>query len=317
LSAPAHVSEPEACFLPKRAVHSWSGHTKGVSSVRFFPGTGHVLLSAGLDGKLKMWDVAGSRGCLATYSAHSKGVRDAEFSPSGSRFASCAYDRSLKLWDAETGSVLLDLGAGVQSYVARFHPDEAQQALLAGTADKKIVQYDLRTGDAVQQYDYHLGAVNAVCFVDEARRFVSASDDKTIRVWEFGIPVQIKVIADPAMHAVSAAQLAPGGKFWVAQSADNQLLTYSAGERVRPVKKKTFAGHVVAGYACQPSFSHDGRYLTSGDGDGKVFFWDWGSAKIARTLAAHKGVCIGTAWHPLRSSCVATCGWDGLVKIWD
>lgn len=34
----------------------------------------------------------------------------------------------------------------------------------------------------IQEYDYHLGAVNTVTFIDEGRRFVSTSDDKTIRV---------------------------------------------------------------------------------------------------------------------------------------
>jgi len=47
----------------------------------------------------------------------------------------------------------------------------------------------------VQEYNYHLGAVNTVTFIDDARRFVSSSDDKSLRVWEFGIPVQIKYIA--------------------------------------------------------------------------------------------------------------------------
>ena len=31
----------------------------------------------------------------------------------------------------------------------------------------------------------HLGSVNSVTFVDENRRFVSTSDDKSLRVWEW------------------------------------------------------------------------------------------------------------------------------------
>ena len=44
----------------------------------------------------------------------------------------------------------------------------------------------------MQEYDYHLSAVNTITFVDEGRRFVTTSDDKTIRVWELGIPVQVR-----------------------------------------------------------------------------------------------------------------------------
>jgi len=56
----------------------------------------------------------------------------------------------------------------------------------------------------LSEYDQHLGAVNTLTFVDEGRRFVSSSDDKSIRVWEYGIPVVMKYIADPTMHSMPA-----------------------------------------------------------------------------------------------------------------
>ena len=79
---------------------------------------------------------------------------------------------------------------------------------------------------ALQEYDYHLGAVNTITFVDEGRRFVTTSDDKTIRVWEYGIPVQIKYIADPSMHSIPAVTLHPNNQWFIGQSLDNQILTY-------------------------------------------------------------------------------------------
>ena len=46
-------------------------------------------------------------------------------------------------------------------------------------------QFDIRSGEIVQEYDRHLGAVNTITFVDGNRRFVSTSDDKSLRLWEW------------------------------------------------------------------------------------------------------------------------------------
>ncbi|KAH1067911.1 hypothetical protein J1N35_032898 [Gossypium stocksii] len=306
------------CYIPKRLVHTWSGHTKGVSAIRFFPKYGHLILSAGMDTKVKIWDVFNSGKCMRTYMGHSKAVRDISFCNDGTKFLTAGYDKNIKYWDTETGQVISTFSTGKIPYVVKLNPDEDKQnILLAGMSDKKIVQWDINTGQITQEYDQHLGAVNTITFVDNNRRFVTSSDDKSLRVWEFGIPVVIKYISEPHMHSMPSISLHPNTNWLAAQSLDNQILIYSTRERFQLNKKKRFAGHIVAGYACQVNFSPDGRFVMSGDGEGKCWFWDWKSCKVFRTLKCHEGVCIGCEWHPLEQSKVATCGWDGLIKYWD
>ncbi|XP_057496991.1 uncharacterized protein LOC130781703 [Actinidia eriantha] len=306
------------CYIPKRLVHTWSGHTKGVSAIRFFPKHGHLILSAGMDTKVKIWDVFNSGKCMRTYIGHSKAVRDIWFCNDGTKFLTAGYDKNIKYWDTETGQVISAFSTGKVPYVVRLNPDEDKQnVLLAGMSDKKIVQWDMNTGQITQEYDQHLGAVNTITFVDNNRRFVTSSDDKSLRVWEFGIPVVIKYISEPHMHSMPSISLHPNTNWLAAQSLDNQILIYSTRERFQLNKKKRFAGHIAAGYACQVNFSPDGRFVMSGDGEGKCWFWDWKSCKVFRTLKCHEGVCIGCEWHPLEQSKVATCGWDGLIKYWD
>ena len=379
----ARRGPPEKCQAPRRLAKAIPGaHSgKGVAAVRYFPRTGHLLLSAGLDGKAKIWDTGssdaadrfvGEKGagggddfayrCWRTYapgttsstaaagasgsskasssSAPAKGLRDANFdSVDGTTFATASYDKHVKVWDTETGRVSAVLGNGKgMFYCVTYHPgggggggggvgDDASSSsssmgkhvILAGCSDRKIYQFDTRSGDVVQEYDYHLGAVNTVTFFDGGKRFASTSDDKTIRVWEFGIPVQTRVLADPEMHAVPAAAAHPLEPYIAMQSMDNRVLTYSTRDKFRANSKKTFSGHTVAGYACRPCFSPDGRFVASGDGQGKCFVWDWGSTRVARSFQAHDpgSVCIDVAWHPLEESRVATAGWDGSVRFWE
>lgn len=87
------------CFLPKRCIHTWSGHTKGVNAIEFLPRSGHLLLSASLDCTVKLWDVYHDRSVLRSFMGHSKAVKDISFNHDGSKFVSAGFDKWLKVWD--------------------------------------------------------------------------------------------------------------------------------------------------------------------------------------------------------------------------
>jgi pre-mRNA-processing factor 17 len=54
--APNLLSEPglQETFIPKVCIHTWTGHTQGVSVIRLFPNTGHLMLSGSMDTKIKV-----------------------------------------------------------------------------------------------------------------------------------------------------------------------------------------------------------------------------------------------------------------------
>ena len=121
-----------------------------------------------------------------------------------------------------------------------------------------------------------------------------------------------------ASASIPSVTTHPHGQAWAGQSLDNKIVVYGAGEKVREMRKKVFKGHLNAGYTCQIGFSPNGRYITSGDGEGRLFFWDWKSTKILRKFKAHdNGPCIGNLWHPIEPSWCITCGWDSQIKLWD
>jgi len=183
-------------FIPKKLIHTWRHHNKPVTSLRLFPQSSHLGLSGSADGTVKIWDIYRSKELLRTYSGHSKAITDLSFNKDGTQFLSGSFDRWVKLWDTETGQCVNRFNSAKTPHVIRFNPSaDHGHEFLAGLSDNRILQYDTRAGsDPIQEYDHHLGAINTLEFVDENRRFMSTSDDRSLRVWEYGIPVEIKTI---------------------------------------------------------------------------------------------------------------------------
>jgi pre-mRNA-processing factor 17 len=319
-SRAATVAEAEdrPAYVPRKCIHRFTGHSKGVQDVEFFPDTGHLLLTASLDNTVRIWQSGGTRKCQRVYSGHTAGVRQARFRSDGRSFATCSFDTHVKLWDTETGKCTSSFQTAAKGtpFCVSFHPTD-EESFIVGASDRRATQFDARSGEITQTYDYHLDAVNTVTFFDDGRKMVTTSDDKKILVWEYGINVPVRWIADPSMHSIAAATLHPSGTMWCAQSMDNQVLVYNLSPKLSLNRKQRFTGHINAGYACKLSLSANGQFIASGDAQGRLWVWDWKSRKPYAKLPAHEGgPCIGCAWNPGQGSYVATCGWDGVAKLW-
>ena len=306
-------------YIPKKLIHTWNTHTGAINAIRFFPNSGHLLLSASADTKVKLYDVYHDRELLRTYSGHTKSVSDTTFSPTGTHLLSGAHDRFMKLWDTETGGCIsrFQTPSKALPHVLRFHPSTDTHAFLVGTSDKKIVQFDTRSGEMTQEYDHHLQAVNTITFCDDNRRFITTSDDKSLRAWEYDIPVPIKYIAEPYMYPMIRAAAHPNGKSVAFQSLDNQIVVYASTDRFRQNRKKSFRGHNNAGQAIDVDISPDGQFVVSGDSGGYVCFWDWKTCKMWHKIKADEGPVVRVAWHPQESSKLVTAGLEGTIKYWD
>ncbi|EFX05956.1 mRNA splicing factor [Grosmannia clavigera kw1407] len=310
-------------YIPRKLVHVWKSPTgKPVTALRLFPESGHVLLSGSADNTVRVWDVYHERELLRTYAGHSRALTDLSFSRDGRQFISGSHDRFVKLWDTETGQCIRRFRTGKTPHCLAFNPSvEGAHEFLTGMSNNKILQWDSRAGDnePVQDYDHHLAAINTITFVDEARRFMTTSDDKSLRVWDYNIPVPISYTSEPWMYPMTRAALHPSHKYVAYQSSDNQVLVYSARDKYRQNRKKEFKGHNNAGTAIGIDISADGQFLASGDTQGYVCFFDWKTCKMYEKLRADTagGSIHHVLWHPQETSKVVTAGAQGDIRLWD
>ncbi|OWB56096.1 hypothetical protein B5S28_g1987 [[Candida] boidinii] len=308
----------QECFVPKTQVHVYDGHYKGTQQIQFLPQTGHLLLSCGNDSMIKLWDVYHSRQLLRSFEGHERSVKFVHFNNSGSEFISCSYDKYVKLWDTETGKCKTKIRLNAIPNVCKFNPNEDKQnEFLVGLTNKKIEHFDSRTNESIQTYDHHMGAINSITFVDDNKKFMTSSDDKSLRVWNWQINMPIKQISDPSQHSMPCLSLHPNGKYVVAQSMDNSIVTFLAHDKFKKNKKKYFDGHNSSGYSINLDFSPDGKNLMSGDNNGFAFFWDWKTCKLIKKLKVDNKVISTIASHPRETSTVCMSGQSGKIYLYN
>lgn len=127
---------------------------------------------------------------------------------------------------------------------------------ISGGFDQSAILWAIDQGTALTVLRFHDGAVNAVAALDEGR-FVTASEDGRIALWQGGRPEPVEVFVDHSGPIVALA-VSPDGASLASASWDGTAhIRLLAGGMVRVLR-----GH--AGNVNAVAFLADGRPVTGG-----------------------------------------------------
>ncbi len=156
----------------------------------------------------------------------------------------------------------------------------------------------------------HTAGINALAFAPDGKTLASASEDRTVKLWDSGTGKERCTLTGHAA-GVDAVVFAPdGSRLATAGGADGTVRLWDTATGKQQVRIPVGARSV-----CAVAFYPHGQTLASGDSDGAVALWDPATGKEQRKLMAADGEVFCVAFAPDGRG-VALGTDQGRVKLW-
>jgi hypothetical protein len=287
----------------------------GAIDAMSFSGDGRLIVTAGSDKSLKIWDaethelkgsipleagtatslsvrnnhaVTGhadgtvaiydldSRSRLNTFKRNDASVWSAVFAGSEDRIAAAAHDWTVALWRTGTQTAPEAVLEGHENAVQALAVDPAGRWLASGSADSTVKLWNLETHDVRRTLRGRGDFVSALGFAPDGSTLAAGSLDGSIKLWSATTWRGLRTLNNHKAR-VTAIAFTPSSDVIATAAEDGTV-------RLRNLKRAKLFGDLkdLGPGAKTLAFSNDGRTLVTGGLDGMVRFWPLPEPLLAR-----------------------------------
>lgn len=230
----------------RRFLGSFSGHKDTISSVAFLPDGNRLASGGGLNKQqtknqkqtngefsVCLWEIRkgemyliGDR--LATFTEHKESVTSLSFSPDGKTLASGSHDKTIRLWDVDTGTSLKVLTDHEDAVTAiTYSPDGI--TLVSGSRDGTIQLWNVKSGDLMLPPIEEAGQVTSLSYSPDGSILASSSEgNNAIHFWDSKTGQHLQTFAGHTQR-VNAVVFSPDNETLASVSSDGTILIWDLG----------------------------------------------------------------------------------------
>ncbi|HVO70685.1 MAG TPA: protein kinase, partial [Aggregatilineaceae bacterium] len=246
---------------------------------------------------------------------HSGPIADVAVSPDSSLIATASADRTVILWDSQTGKARRTLTGHTDAVTAlAFSPNGT--LIVTGSSDQTARLWDAQTGKPLQQFD-HGDGITSVAFSPDGQTILTGGRDKVARLWDIQTGKQIQQYTGHT-DRVSSVAFSPDGRYVLTGSSlpidgstddTARLWDTRTGQEVR-----VFKGHTSG--VTDVAFSPDGTQIATASQDRTVILWDAQTAQPLRTFRGHTDYVNAVVFSP-DGRYLLTGSLDYTARLWD
>lgn len=304
-----------------------------------FSADGKVFAVGGY-GEIEVWSVAGKK--QRTLQGHKGWVSALAFSPDNQTLVSGGSDAMVGIWDWTSGTTrhVLQAHEGEVTSVA-FSPDGKLLLTTGGSEDPVVRFWNPASGKELLALEGHTAAILLAAFGPDGKTVISASTDRTIRLWDTDSGNPINVVhggADSGGTVWNFGTMAAFGQGTKLVSIErfDTIKTWDVAKMLKPphsartdvakspppVKRVQHYAPVVCCLAdfvdgiWHAVFSPDGKRMASAGSDDRVRIWDPASGELLDTLRGHGDDVDCVSFSPDGKTLVSG-GSDQTLRWWD
>ncbi|KAF7348845.1 WD40 repeat-like protein [Mycena venus] len=264
---------------------------------------------------------------LKVFQGYTHWIWSVALSPDGKQIVSGSWDKTVRIWDSETGNVIMCKEHTMMIQAVAYSPDGQHIAVGIGNHpnfDETSVFLDDSPyiSGTIRRYDSNTGAlvgspfgtehVLSIMYSPDGNSLVFAYwDDKRFRLWDLMTGTVVRVF-EGHTGPVRSVAFSPDGSRIASGSAD------------RTVRVWDLYGNLVAGpfeghndiIHCV-SFAPDGNLIVSGSADKTLRVWDSATGvAVGRPFEGHQRNIYSAAFSPDGTRIVSG-SHDYTVRVWD
>ena len=288
-----------------------------ISSVAYSP-DGNTIATVGFSSAIFLSDAA--TGILKDrLSGHSSTVTDIVFSPDGRTIASAAgkgLDRTMRLWDAATGTQLHKFEHENSVNSIAYSPDSS--VIASGVSDRGVHLWNVATGTLIRKFGgIHHSIVDKVAYSPDGRTIATVfARYGQVHLWDAATGTPKNTLEHKHKtwrYRVNSVAFSPDGNTIASGSLDGTVRLWNVSTGAL---KNTITGHIHQVHSV--AYNPDGSTIAGGGGarDQAVRLWDTATGTLRRTLIGHTSWGGSVAFSP-DGNTVASGSGDHAIRLWD